>query len=193
MSICADRSFRRGSQDLHLNGDTILHLLPIVFLSLCIFFFSFQFFLFLSVFYLSSMPSIITVKWKKSKYLCNQAHQLYSNTSTLDPSIFLMPRNILKLSFLYGSSNQILLSTQSENGILQIREIPMITPDFSWKKVHIERTFRESRSNEVQIRTKLNVSLLFFSHPSGHARHIWDIENRKCLCAIAKLHYVFNV
>ena len=139
------------------------------------------------------MPSIKTVKWKKSKYLCNQAHQLYSNTSTLDPSIFLMPRNILKLSFLYGSSNQILLSTQSENGILQIREIPMITPDFSWKKVHIERTFRESRSNEVQIRTKLNVSLLLFSHPSGHARHILDVENRKCLCAIAKLHYVFNV
>ena len=108
------------------------------------------------------MPSIKKVKWKKSKYLCNQAHQLYSNTSTLDPSIFLMPRNILKLSFLYGSSNQILLSTQSENGILQIREIPMITPDFSWKKVHVERTFRESRSNKVQIRTKLNVSLLLF-------------------------------
>ena len=133
------------------------------------------------------------MKWKRSKYLCNQAHQLYSNTSTLDPSIFLMPRNILKLSFLYGSSNQILLSTQSENGILQIREIPMITPDFSWKKVHIERTFRESRSNEVQIRTKLNVSLLLFSLPSGHVRHILDVENRKCLCVIAKLHYVFNV
>ena len=36
---------------------------------------------------------------------------------------------------------------------------------------------------------KLNVSLLLFSHPSGHARHIWDVENRKCLCAIVKLHY----
>ena len=92
MSICADRSFRRGSQDLHLNGDTILHLLPIVFLCLCILFFFFQFFSFASSFLffslLEKMLPVLwmpffnkTVKWKKSKYLCNQAHQLYSHTS----------------------------------------------------------------------------------------------------------------
>ena len=99
-----------------------------------------------------------------------------------------MRRNIMKLSFLYGSSHQILRSTQFDNGILQMGEIPMITLDLKWRKKYIyRRTFWESRSNEILIRTKLNVSSLLFSHLLGHARHISDVENRKCLCCIEPL------